>query len=61
MVDDDSDEEAVHGGVTDADEERADVKTYECDECGHRVEADHQPVECPECGGDMIDLSVSRE
>lgn len=35
--------------------------TYECQECGHRLEADHQPEACPECGGAMQDLSVSRE
>lgn len=60
MADEDQ-EKTVRGGVKDADEEAADVKTYECDNCGHRMEADHQPVECPECGGDMIDLDVSRE
>jgi rubrerythrin len=35
--------------------------TYECVECGHRVEADHRPETCPECGGEMRDISVSRE
>jgi rubrerythrin len=35
--------------------------TYECMDCGNRVEADHQPEECPGCGGQMQDLAVSRE
>ena len=37
------------------------VKTYECDACGHRMQADHQPGECPACDGGVVDVSVSRE
>ena len=37
------------------------INTYECDNCGHRMKAAHQPDICPVCGGDMIDISVSRE
>ena len=61
MADDNSEDGTASGGVEDVDEESADTKTYECDNCGYRTEADHQPVECPQCGGDMIDLDVSRE
>lgn len=35
--------------------------TYECVDCGRRIEADHHPGDCPECSGDMQDLSVPRE
>ncbi|WP_232687458.1 rubrerythrin-like domain-containing protein [Halobacterium zhouii] len=35
--------------------------TYECNDCGNRMKAEHQPEVCPKCGGDMIDISVSRE
>lgn len=66
--DDESDEGEVDpsiGGVNpamdDYDEDSADVKTYECDDCGHRMQVEHQPETCPNCGGDMIDISVSRE
>ena len=41
--------------------DESDVKIYECSDCGHRMEADHQPEKCPKCGGDMLDISVSRE
>lgn len=34
--------------------------TYECADCGERVEADTRPGECPECGGEMQNISVSR-
>lgn len=61
MANEGSEDETVSGGVQDADEASADVKTYECDNCGHRMEAEHQPGECPECGGEMIDIDVSRE
>lgn len=37
------------------------TRTFECLECGERVEADHQPVECEECGGELQDISVPRE
>ncbi|MFC7212536.1 rubrerythrin-like domain-containing protein [Saliphagus sp. GCM10025334] len=36
-------------------------KTYECSNCGHRIQAEHQPGTCPECGGELTDISVSRE
>ena len=42
-------------------EEHSALKVYECNECGHRVHAEHQPVTCPECGGEMIDISQPRE
>lgn len=35
--------------------------TYECLDCGHRVEEHHQPSQCEECGGEMLNISVSRE
>lgn len=35
--------------------------TYECVDCGHRIEADERPGECPECGGEMQNISVPRE
>lgn len=31
--------------------------TYECANCGNRIEADSQPGPCPECGGEMKNLS----
>ncbi|MFB6071392.1 MAG: rubrerythrin-like domain-containing protein [Halobacterium sp.] len=34
---------------------------YECRECEHRVEQDHQPIECPECGGRMQNVSRPSE
>lgn len=61
MVDDERESETVQGGIRDLDRGSAGVSTYECAECGVRVEADHQPGECPECGGRLIDLDVSRE
>lgn len=41
--------------------ERTPPYIYECADCDHRVEAEHQPGECPECGGEMKDISVPRE
>ena len=35
--------------------------TYECADCGERVEADSHPGECPECGGEMQNISKARE
>ena len=35
--------------------------TYECTEYGNRVEARHHPSECEECGGEMQNISISRE
>ncbi|MFD1512113.1 rubrerythrin-like domain-containing protein [Halomarina rubra] len=35
--------------------------TYECMDCGERVEAEHQPVACRNCGGEMRNISVSSE
>lgn len=46
---------------SDSGNEESALKIYECSECGHRIETDHQPVTCPECGGEMIDISVARE
>ena len=57
----DGEDEAVRASMDDYDAESADLKTYECDNCGHRVKAEHQPEVCPNCGGDMFDISVSRE
>lgn len=34
--------------------------TYECIACGHRVEADEQPLECPDCGELMHNISKPR-
>jgi rubrerythrin len=56
-----SQNEPVSGGVADLDEEEAEERTYECDNCDYRMEASHQPGECPQCGGSMIDINVSRE
>lgn len=64
MVDDqesDEGDETVDATERDRQEGTADTNIYECNECGNRVEAEHQPETCPECGGDMIDISVSRE
>lgn len=58
---DSDDEPIVESQMSDHDDESAAVKTYECSDCGTRVEAEHQPETCPECGGDTIDISVSRE
>ncbi|SIR17585.1 hypothetical protein SAMN05421858_1698 [Haladaptatus litoreus] len=35
--------------------------TYECEQCGNRVSALKHPGECPDCGGEMRNVSVSRE
>lgn len=35
--------------------------TYECTDCGERIEAEHRPGECPECGGYMQNISKPRE
>lgn len=35
--------------------------TYECMNCGDRVEARHQPSECADCGGEMQNISITRE
>lgn len=35
--------------------------TYECLECGERVEAESRPGECPDCGGEMQNISRPRE
>lgn len=45
----------------DSGDKEGSLKTYECSDCSHRIEAEHQPVTCPECGGEMLDISVSRE
>jgi hypothetical protein len=36
------------------------TRTFECVDCGHRLDDDHQPIGCPECDGDLQDLSVPR-
>lgn len=46
---------------TESTDEHDEVKTYECENCGYRTEAEHLPGECPRCGGEMIDISVPRE
>ncbi|MFC7155300.1 rubrerythrin-like domain-containing protein [Halomarina halobia] len=35
--------------------------TFECTECGERVEADTRPGPCSNCGGRMRNISRSRE
>lgn len=35
--------------------------TYECMECSYRTKADKRPGKCPECGGQMQNISISRE
>ena len=44
-----------------SEEERPALKTYECNDCGHRVRSEHQPGTCPNCGGEMSDISQPRE
>ena len=53
--------ERVSGGMSEANPQDDPPYTYECLDCGHRVEARHQPSECEECGGEMLNISVSRE
>ena len=38
-----------------------DVRTFECLDCGRRIDSETQPVRCAECGGDVRDISVPRE
>jgi hypothetical protein len=38
-----------------------DARTFECLDCGRRVESTHQPVTGSECGADLRDISVPRE
>jgi rubrerythrin len=60
----DDENERIDGGAKNAptgDPESGKQNTYECSQCGHRTKAAHQPEVCPKWGGDMIDLSVSRE
>lgn len=39
-----------------------DDATFECVDCGHRVEAaDERPSSCPECGGNLQNVSVPRD
>jgi hypothetical protein len=47
--------------MTDSGEEETELNTYECTDCDYRTQADHKPGECPQCGGEMLDISVSRE
>ncbi|WP_049893426.1 rubrerythrin-like domain-containing protein [Halogranum rubrum] len=35
--------------------------TYECTECSSRIEAAHRPPMCESCGGEMQNISISRE
>lgn len=56
-----SDDEPTDVPTDDSDDEWADVKTYECEECGNRLTAEHQPGRCPECGGPVVDISIPRE
>ncbi|QKY17738.1 rubrerythrin-like domain-containing protein [Halorubrum sp. CBA1229] len=37
------------------------ANTYECEVCGGRTRADRSPGDCPECGGDLRNISTSRE
>jgi Zn finger protein HypA/HybF involved in hydrogenase expression len=37
------------------------MSTYECVECNARVEAAHHPPMCEVCGGEMQNISISRE
>ena len=34
---------------------------FECVDCGERVEAESSPGDCPACGGEMQNISTSRE
>jgi rubrerythrin len=45
----------------DSSPDRAETYTYECESCGRRMEASHQPMQCPVCGGDMQNISRPRE
>lgn len=35
--------------------------TYECLDCGERVEAERRPGECPACGGELQNISKPRD
>ena len=35
--------------------------TYECVECGARTEAAHRPPMCDACGGELQNISITRE
>lgn len=38
-----------------------DVSTYECDECGTRVESEAHQGQCPNCAGSVRNITVVRE
>lgn len=46
-------EDATNSGTT--------TYTYECTDCGERVDSPHQPSMCADCGGEMQNISLSRE
>ena len=37
------------------------MATYECTDCGARMEAAHHPPMCEECGGEMQNISITRD
>jgi Zn finger protein HypA/HybF involved in hydrogenase expression len=41
--------------------DRYSVATFECMECGYRMEAAHHPMKCPKCGSEMLNISNPRE
>ena len=59
--DDEPTDERVDPAPEDSDDASAETKIYECADCEYRLTAEHHPGECPNCGGEMIDISVSRE
>lgn len=54
------DERIVHMGKNSLSNETP-RSTFECMDCGHRLEADHHPMECPDCEGEMLNISNPRE
>ena len=45
----------------DAGDEEGTTNTYECTECGERLEAQSYPGTCPECGGELRNISKPSE
>ncbi|WP_224448179.1 rubrerythrin-like domain-containing protein [Haloprofundus salilacus] len=36
------------------------MQTYECADCGRRVQTNTPPGHCSACGGEMLNISTSR-
>jgi predicted nucleic acid-binding Zn ribbon protein len=36
------------------------TNTYECPNCGARIDADSHPGECEDCGGELRNISTPR-